>query len=135
MKITLPFPNCPQCDTKAPSSYHRGCGGKLRIETSTDEVYCDKCNHHWNIWDSSYYCSCGHCFSANEVRFTLTAVLVGCRAAAEELSAQNAAKQARIKISERSLRSFFESFFERLGYSFGVAVGTIIESAISMFLK
>ena len=135
MRITLPFPTCPQCDTKSPTSYHTDCGGRLRIETSTDEVYCDRCNHHWNIWASNYFCSCGHCFSANEVRFTLTAVLVGCRAAAEELSAQNAAQQARAKISERSLRSFFESFFERLGYAFGVAIGTIIESAVSLFFK
>lgn len=133
MRITLPFPTCPKCNTKSPSSYHKDCGGKLRIETSTDEVFCDKCNHHWNIWDSNYYCSCGHCFTASEVSTTLTAVLVACRVAAEELSALNAAKQARLKTSQNSLRSFFEGFFESLGYSFGVAVGTIIEAVLSIF--
>lgn len=135
MRITLPFPACPNCETKSPTSYHKDCGGKLRIETQTDIVYCDKCDHQWDIWESNYHCSCGHCFSAQEVQITLTAVLVGCRVAAEELAGQNMAKQERLKTSQTSLRKFLEGFFGKLGYSFGVAVGTIIESALSMFFS
>lgn len=135
MKVKLPFPECPKCKTGSESSIHKDCGGKLTIETSTDEVYCDKCSHHWNIWDSNYHCSCGHVFAAEEVRKTLTAVLVGCRIAAEELSALNAAYAARVKASRSSMRSFFEGFFQKLGYAFGVSIGTVVESVLSLFFK
>ncbi|MGI6462811.1 MAG: hypothetical protein ACOX04_04205 [Candidatus Scatomorpha sp.] len=135
MKVALPFPKCPKCETESSLSYHKDCGGKLRIETSTDEVYCDKCDHHWNIWESNYYCSCGHTFSAEQVHNTLTSVLVFCRVAAEELSAQDSARQQRLKYSKSSMRKFFEGFFQQLGYSFGIAIGTIVESVLSLFFK
>ena len=136
MKIALPFPKCPNCEANSSSSIHKDCGGKLRIETSTDEVYCDNCSHHWNIWDSNYFCSsCGHIFSAEQVSHTLTAVLVACRVAAEELSAQDSARQERLKCSRSSMRKFFEQFFQQLGYHFGVAIGTIIASVLSFMFK
>ena len=66
---------------------------------------------------------------------TLTAVLVACRVAAEELSAQDAARQQRLKDSRTSMRKFFEGFFEQLGYAFGISIGTIVESVLSLFFK
>ncbi len=135
MKILLPFPRCEKCYKFSKYSYHRGCGGVLEIETTSDEVYCRKCKKHWGIWDSNYYCSCGNCFEATEIRKSLTEVLVCCRICAEELAAQETAKRQRLESSQQSLRAFFSSFFEKLGYSFGVITGTIIEIVTRYVLK
>lgn len=134
MQILLPFPQCPSCKKKSNTSYHKECGGQLRIETKNDEVVCTKCNHHWNIWDSKYYCTCGHCFSSNEVKSTLIELLAACRVCANEIAAQNAAKQERLRISEISLRAFLSKFFEKLGYSFGLAIGTLIDAVVDYIL-
>ena len=135
MQILLPFPTCPNCTKKSNTSYHKDCGGQLRIETTNDEVVCTKCNCHWNIWASKYYCTCGHCFSANEVKTTLIELLAACQVCADEIAAQNAAKQARTKVSETSLRTFLNRFLEKLGYTFGLAIGTLVNAAVDYILR
>lgn len=133
MRILLPFPQCPSCKKKSNTSYHKDCGGQLRIETTNDDVICTKCNHNWNIWDSKYYCTCGYCFSTDEVKSTLIELLAACRVCADEIAAQNVARQVRLTTSELSLRSFLCSFFEKLGYSFGIAIGTLINGVVDYF--
>ncbi len=135
MRISLPFPKCPKCKTDSNNSFHKNCGGKLEIETATDNVYCTKCNDNWNIWRSVYNCSCGHEFSAHEIKKTLVEVLASCRICAEEIAARNAAQRKRITQSETSLRNFLSSFFEKLGYSFGITIGTLIETVVKSILK
>lgn len=135
MEILLPFPRCPSCNRESNTSYHRDCGGQLRIQVSNDEVLCTKCNHHWNIWDSKYYCVCGHCFSANEVKNTLIELLAACQVCADEIAAQDKARQARLRASEISLREFLSNFFGKLGYSFGLAIGTLINAIVDYLLR
>lgn len=135
MKIPIPFPKCNSCGEAAPKSYHRNCGGRMNIETTTDVVYCNKCNSHWNVWDTTYYCTCGSAFKATEVRTALIEVLACCRVCAEEIVAQQQAQKKREKFSEISLKSFLSKFFEQLGYSFGVAIGTIIDAVTKYILK
>ena len=135
MKIPLPFPECKKCGNDSKNSFHKNCGGSLSIETTSDEVYCSKCKKSWNIWKSTYYCSCGNVFESNDVRDTLIEVLAFCRVCAEEIILQKEAEKQRIITSEKSLRVFLGSFLEKLGYSFGVAVGTIIDIISNLFFK
>lgn len=133
MRIPLPFPKCSKCGKTAERSFHKDCGGQLHIETTSDEVYCLKCNDHWNIWKSNYYCSCGNKFAARDVQKALTEVLVFCRVCAEEILAQQELKKQRITSSQSSLRIFLSEFLNGLGYSLGVALGTIIEAVSKIF--
>lgn len=135
MKIPMPFPKCKSCGESSPRSYHRNCAGRLHIETTTDVVYCEKCNANWWVWDSTYFCTCGSSFSASEVHSTLLEVLACCKVCAEEIAAQNSARKKRDEISEISLRAFLSKFFEQIGYAFGVAIGTIIDSVTAFLLK
>ncbi len=135
MRIPLPFPKCKSCGQASSQSFHRNCGGRMYVEVTTDEVYCDKCTKHWNAWDSTYYCTCGSAFEATDVRTALSEVLACCKVCAEEIAAQEAAQKRRESLSEVSLRSFLSSFFERIGYAFGVAIGAIIEAVTTYILK
>ncbi len=135
MKIPLPFPECKRCGNDSKQSFHKNCGGSLSIETTSDEVFCSKCGKHWNIWKSKYYCSCGNVYKAKDVRNTLTEVLVYCRICAEEILIQEEIRRQRINTSEKSLREFLASFLEGLGYSLGVAIGTIIDAVSAFFFK
>lgn len=135
MKIPMPFPKCKSCGESSPRSYHRNCSGRMLIETTTDVVYCEKCEKCWGIWDSTYYCTCGSSFTAEEIHSTLLEVLACCKICAEEIAAQDSARSKREKISEISLRAFLSKFFEQIGYAFGVAIGTIIDSVTAFILK
>ena len=133
MRIPLPFPRCKDCGKTYETCVHANCGGKIFIEVNTDEVYCNKCNEHWNIWESNYHCTCGATFKANEVRTALNEVLVFCKVCAKEIEEQERARKRRTEISEVSLRSFASAFFEKLGYAFGVTVGTLVETFVKFF--
>ena len=133
MRIPLPFPKCKVCGKAYETCIHSGCGGKISIEVSTDEVYCDCCNEHWNIWKSNYHCSCGASFYATEVRTALTEVLVFCKVCAKEIEEQERTKKRRVELADASLRSFAAAFFEKLGYTFGVTIGTLIEIFVKFF--
>ena len=135
MRIPMPFPKCNTCGESHPRSYHKKCGGRMLVETTTDVVYCDRCGAHWDVWDSTYYCSCGSAFKAEDVRSALIEVLACCRLCAEEIAAQDIARKKRESLSETSLRAFLSKFFERIGYAFGVAVGTIIDAVTTYLLK
>lgn len=135
MKIALPFPNCPKCNKNSNFSFHSTCNGRLRIDTSTNNVHCDSCSNSWNIWDSTYICNCGHTFSASEIKTTLSEVIAACLVAAEELHSLELSRQVRLKSSKSSMRTFFESFFSQLGYSFGISIGSLIEAVLSRFFK
>lgn len=133
MRIPLPFPKCKNCGKTYETCIHANCGGKLFIDVDTDEVYCNKDGEHWNIWESIYHCTCGATFRADEVSTALTEVLVFCKVCANEIEEQEKAKKIRSDITDASLKSFAISFFEKLGYSFGVAVGTLIETFVKFF--
>lgn len=133
MKVPLPFPKCKECGKVYETSIHSMCGGEISIDISNDEVYCEKCKKHWNIWDSNYHCSCGATFKAKEVQGALTEVLAFCRACAVELKEQELAKARRKELSEASLRNFATAFFEKLGYTFGVTLYTLIETFVKFF--
>lgn len=107
----------------------------MYVEVTTDVVYCDKCSEHWNAWDSMYYCTCGSVFKATDVREALTEVLACCKVCAEEIAAREAARKRRDSLSEVSLRAFLSSFFEKIGYAFGVTIETIIEAVTTFILN
>lgn len=135
MLIPLPFPTCKHCGESAPKSYHRNCGGRMMVEVDTDEVYCSGCDKHWNIWESSYYCSCGGTFQAEEVADALKEVLVFCQVCAEEIRLQDEARERRREKSTASLKKFMLNLFDKIGHFFGVAVETAVNTALVFFLE
>ncbi len=133
MRIPLPFPKCKVCGKTYETCIHSKCGGKISIEVATDEVYCERCSEHWNIWESSYHCPCGASFHANEVRTALSEVLVFCKVCAQEIEGQERAKKRRSELADASLRSFASAFFKQLGCAFGVALGSLVEAFVKFF--
>ena len=134
MYIPLPFPKCPKCNKMSEQGYHHNCGGELQIDPKTEMVFCPKCRKEWEIWNSSYICSCGHTFTSSDVVETLKDLLLACNICVAELQRQQEAKRDREAITKASLRSFFENFFGKMGYFTGIAVGTIINAVINFFV-
>ena len=134
MRIRLPFPKCPVCHEENETSIHKDCGGTLEIEVNTDEVYCTKCGHHWNIWDSNYHCTCGHVFAAKDIQSTLATLLAMCHVCAREIENQRKYQSQRSTVANESLRHFAYGFFQKIGEGFGIAIGIFVESFIR-FLK
>ena len=59
MKINMQFPQCPNCHTSDPTSYHQNCakGGvsPLQFETTNSIVKCTDCGLSWEIRSSNYH--------------------------------------------------------------------------------
>lgn len=52
----LPYPPCINCG-KNVLAIHDDCKGDLFIDPSKETVYCSKCGHEWNIYDSEFLCT------------------------------------------------------------------------------
>ena len=103
----------------------------MMIEIDTDEVYCSECKKHWNVWESTYYCSCGQTFQAKEVVDALRDVLVFCQVCAEEIERQNAAREIRGTTAKTSFTKFILGIFDEMGYLLGIAVETAVSAALT----
>lgn len=128
MNIPLPFPYCNKCKQKYPQSYHgdNDCDGLLEINPSTEEVYCTKCGHHWNIWNSHYRCRCGNTFHATEVKEAVDELIEDCQLCAEELMIIERARSLRIQLANQSADSFISGLLNKLGFSIGRIAGYTI---------
>lgn len=133
MRIPMPFPQCTECGEQSKQAIHRNCGGKLYIYPYSNIVQCSKCDHIWNIWDSTYYCSCGHVFQSKDIKQSLVNLLEACKQCANELEKQQRLHDYRMKISEASLKAFFVAILEKFGYQLGIATGVAIEFLIKLF--
>lgn len=135
MYIPMPFPKCKKCGKSSTQGYHRGCGGKLEFDPEKENIRCPKCAKQWNIWDTTYFCSCGNEFHSKEIEDSIVQLLYACKICVQEIENQQKAQKQRIDLRESSLRSFLTSFFEKLGFYIGEATGTIIEAVIRFFVK
>ena len=135
MYLPLPFPPCPRCKKESNQGYHRNCGGKLEVDPINEMVVCLKCNEHWNIWDSTYYCSCGHKFTAVSIASEVKTILLLCKVCMDEIERQQQAQKKLHKLSKASMRNFLCGFFESLGFVVGSVIGTAIETVTKLFFK
>ncbi len=133
MYIPLPFPVCSQCNEKEDNSFHTECGGLLEIDPSNNNVHCRKCNKNWNIWDSTYHCSCGHTFQATEVEKSVEDIIELCELCAEELDLCQEAYWKRKQLTSDSKRIYVENFFRKLGYISGVLFEKLVDFALQLF--
>lgn len=133
MYIPLPFPFCSQCNKKGNESFHRNCGGLLEINPDNNIVRCKKCNEKWNIWKSTYYCTCGNTFKASEVKKSVEDTIELCQLCAEELELRELAYWKRKKMATESKRTFVEKFFRGLGYISGMLFEKLVDYALQLF--
>lgn len=135
MYIPLPFPVCSQCKKKKNESYHTKCGGLLEIDPDNNNVHCKKCEKDWDIWDSTYHCSCGHTFKASEVKKSVEDVIELCHMCAEELDLLQSAYWKRKQLACDSRKKYIENFFNKLGYASGVLFEKLVDFALEVFEK
>ena len=126
MKIPLPFPKCDKCGRSWKQCVHTDCQGLLEINPSNYEVYCLKCHSHWNLWDSTYQCSCGVSFQAVEVKNAIMTMLEISALAIEEFEKREYAIKTRNDIATSSFKAFLNSFMGKLGQLAGLVVETVI---------
>ena len=131
MWLPFPFPQCPSCKERWAYSYHRDCAKYGRIEFDPDrkECRCDACASSWPVRSTSFFCRCGHSFSALDVDGAIkdiTATL-SMFAIIVERDLQNAA--AVRSAGESSLRKWIQrianSIAGRLGTLLGNLAGTL----------
>lgn len=134
MYIPLPFPTCNQCKKNEIKSFHTKCGGLLEIDPNTNNVHCTKCNKNWDIWDSTYHCSCGHTFEATEVKKSVDNVIELCQLCAEELDLYQSAYWKRKQLAEDSQRTYIENFFRGLGYISGILFEKLVDFTLQLFV-
>ena len=79
MYIPMPFPKCKKCGKSSTQGYHRGCGGKLEFAPEKETIRCPKCAKQWNIWDTTYFCSCGNEFHSKEIEDSIVQLLYACK--------------------------------------------------------
>lgn len=133
MYVALPFPRCKNCGKSAKQGYHHTCGGALEINPTTRMVHCPTCDcNDWNIEDSKYVCSCGAVFDSSDIPEAVEEMLLLCKVCMKELQKKQEAERKRETLCKESLRTFVNSFCERLGYYAGVAVETVISTLIKL---
>lgn len=133
MRVPLPFLECPKCHEKSTNSIHRNCGGNMLIEVLNEDVFCERCRHSWNIWNSDYYCNCGHVFSAGEVEHTVQELIESCKMCALVWEMEWKEREKRPDIAKTSFRTFVTALLEGAGKQCGVAVGSIISAVLRFF--
>lgn len=123
----------------AENRQHKGIigavGENLSLTPEKETIRCPKCAKQWNIWDTTYFCSCGNEFHSKEIEDSIVQLLYACKICVQEIENQQKAKRQRVDLRESSLRSFLTSFFEKLGFYIGEATGTVIEAVIRFFVK
>lgn len=107
----------------------------MSLTPEKETIRCPKCAKQWNIWDTTYFCSCGNEFHSKEIEDSIVQLLYACKICVQEIENQQKAKRQRVDLRESSLRSFLTSFFEKLGFYIGEATGTVIEAVIRFFVK
>jgi hypothetical protein len=133
MRLPLPFPKCPKCDESWKQCIHKNCGGSLEINVSSQIVHCLYCDNSWQLFESRYWCKCGHVFNAVDVRDGLNTMIEISRIAMEELEKAAEAASTRKALSEASLRAFLGAFVQKLGKAAGKATWSLIEAVARLF--
>ena len=132
MFVPMPFPRCPQCGEMSSKGYHKDCGGVLEINPETERVFCPKCSHMWDLYDSEYYCSCGEVYEADEITEAISEMLMICKICMDEIAEQQKAINRREHLVESSIRGFVNGLFEKIGFAIGVAAETVIRAVIRL---
>ncbi len=125
--VPLAFPECPVCDRRWSESKHRGCSsnGSVSIDPDTERVECGGCFASWGIWQSSFYCSCGHIFDAEDSEAAVSEVIRAASSLAAEMD-RYAEDMRRIRSSsDRSFQEWLGDLAFRLGGATGFLLGEI----------
>jgi hypothetical protein len=132
--LQFAFPECPRCAESWKSSVHKDCGrgGTLELDPDAKQVRCDGCARQWNVWDSQFYCSCGHLFTAWEVDSALNEVIRAAHLLAQIIEQHRADLMAIQRAGQDSLRGWFARVAENVGGTLGKVLGTIVGSVTKM---
>ncbi|MEX3653890.1 hypothetical protein ABFW14_12200 [Mycolicibacterium fortuitum] len=129
--LPLPFPACPGCNNSWKTSFHRNCGGEIEVEPITRAVRCGSCDNRWIVYDSTFYCSCGNVFSAQEVHKAIDELMSMCLRLIDIIEESEAADKLRKTRAESSLRIFTSELVRGLG----AAAGFAIEKLLTFFFR
>src|SRR6185436_18605532 len=126
--VPFAFPRCPRCQQSWATNNHRGCreNGELDLDPDAKRVHCKGCGREWAVWDSRFYCNCGHEFSADDVEEALRDLIRAAATLADFLD-EHRRELARIReAGDASLRSWLNRFAQGVAGALGTAVGHLI---------
>jgi hypothetical protein len=125
----LPFPKCPSCSKAWASSSHRGCsaGGQLEVEPWHENVRCVGCGVQWRLRASTFYCTCGAIFTADQVDAAVSELIRATRGLYEELARRSAEIAAIKSRSEASFGAWLGQVAQMVGGAAGFLVGKLVK--------
>jgi hypothetical protein len=128
--VQFPFPHCPNCHESWQQAYHRDCAEHGSIELNPDKrkVRCDGCATSWGVWETRFYCVCGHAFGADEVEGALNEVIRAAELLARVLEDHRRDVEAIRQEGKNSLRAWLDRIAEGVGGSLGYMLGRVIGS-------
>lgn len=127
MWLPFPFPRCPECWEQWAYSYHRDCAyrGRIELDPDTKHCRCEGCWTSWIVWQTQFYCSCGHIFSSDDVDDAIRDIMATLSMFASIVD-QNTREAARVRNQgEASLRSWIQDFAKGVAGSMGSLLGTL----------
>lgn len=128
--VSFAFPRCSSCGREWATSRHRGCyrDGELKVDPDQKVVLCAGCSENWNVFQTQFYCTCGHIFSASDVRDVLNETIRAAQLLARVIE-ENQRVLGEIRSQSRSsFRSWLNGFAQGLGGALGTIMGRLIGS-------
>ena len=131
--IPLPFPSCPSCNKSWMTCYHRDCyfNGEIVVEPYTREAKCEGCSERWPIMQTTFYCSCGHIFTAWDVENALSAVALLKERLVKQIQSMEMSESA----INRSYQQSFNHWLYDLSYELGNLLGAVASSVLKWLRK
>ena len=104
----------------------------MEIDSDTAEVKCPSCGDHWPIRSSSYYCSCGYIFSADEVSDEVNAIIYNAKLIANEL---RRTMDTRSRISAITDKVIADVAADTIKKGFGERVWNLLKKSIPAIIQ
>ena len=98
----------------------------MEASNSGRRARCESCHSEWPLEDTVFYCSCGHRFTAHEVREALSTASLMRRRLISQIESMSVSDLAIETASRDSLSSWLESVTHQLGEVLGRAVGKAV---------
>ena len=88
-------------------------------------VFCPDCGKEWVIYDSTYYCTCGNVFYAQDVVREVEYIIQLSSYVVEEMKSAQLSRKRREEMSKSSFSNFALNILNKLGIGLGYAASII----------
>ncbi len=99
----------------------------MEINPDSSFVKCPSCGKSWHIKESSYYCSCGYVFSADDVSVEVDAIVANAKLIAQELKRNYDTKKRIMALTTSDIEKETEITIKK---TFGEKIWNMIKNAV-----